>query len=399
MIGISVVLENKLGVFSKQELPASITSSDNFFNDDLDFHTHSSNDFYDYLQFHDVSDYVFISDGARVKRFVMFMNLHYDISFHLCDTKFNCMVGDKDIISRVAMNLEGELSSATGNEYDLSGIQLKNGLRFLVTGAYPFSIGNSLIKHIYVDSMNLLNEIHVEIYKFAAINSAVLINDPTPLESPQFPCIYVDYDKITQNKLLPTSLYLPEHELQEMIDTFKSDGTIDNPSKIQGIIDYAHTLHIDRNNRLFYFSDGIYKDYRKTCCITEQLNSSFMSLLNRLSYISTRKANPLYDIFPLVLNISAHLQGNTSTFITPYSVHQVAQTIDRHKSLKFLGIINDGKKYAYHVLTNKMYEVNDTFLHFLEFDLKEKIDSEELKAKYSTRFPAILNKFRSIVND
>ncbi|MCM3339241.1 hypothetical protein M3650_11485 [Paenibacillus sp. MER TA 81-3] len=398
MIGISVVLENKLGVFSKKELSASIRKSQDFFIDDLDFHTNSINDFYDYLEFHDVMDYVFISDGSRIKRFVMFMNQHYGIRFHLCDTNFNCIIGDVNIISRVEISFSEELSSDTGNEYDLSGIQLKNGLRFLVTGAYPLSIGNSLIKHIYVDNLTLLNKLHDEIYKFSAINSAILINDPTPLESPEFPCIYVDYYKITQDKLLPTSLYLPEHELQEMIHTFKSEGTIDNPSKIQGIIDYAHTLHIDRNNRLFYFSEGIYKDHRKTCCITEQLNSSFMSLLNRLSYISTKNANPLYDIFPLVLNISAHLQGHTSTFITPYSVYHVAQTIDKHKSLKFLGIVNDGKKFAYNVLNNKMYEVNDTFLHFLEYDLKENIDSEELKAKYSNHFPAIIKKFRSIVN-
>ncbi|MGQ8872585.1 hypothetical protein [Paenibacillus sp. TSA_86.1] len=392
MIGISVIQENELGVFTKKQLLQSEYDRGLYFIDDLDFNTHSINDFYDYLEFHDITDYVFISEGKRIQNLVQFLNNNQNIRFHLCDSNFNHKEGEITTINSVKRDFFEILCRFQDSSSSNWGMQLKNGIRFWITGFYPYEFRNGLIKHIYIYNIELLNVISNDIIMNSAINSAIIIDNTDEIGSLCHPLICLNLSEIKKNEHLTSTQLCSKKDIQSVINYFESTSVIDNSSKIQGIIDYASIMDIDRNNRLFYHNHGIYRDYQGNQKVTDLLSSSYLSLMNKRSYLKKNPANPLWDIVPLLINISAHLDGDQTVFITPFSKYFLQQTVSEYTAIKFIGIINSNTCYVYNTLTNQMFRVNKPFLVFLEYYLKGQLHSSELVSKFSN-YDKILDKF------
>lgn len=393
---MSVVQENEIGVFTKKRLLPSEYDRNLFFIDDLDFNTHSINDFYDYLEFHDITDYVFISDGKRIQYLVQFLNKNQNIRFHLCDSNFNHKTGEITTINSVKRNFIEILCHFEDSPSNNWGMQLKNGIRFWITGSYPYEFRNGLIKHIYLNNIELLNCISNDIIMNSAINSAIIIDNIDEINSLCHPLVCLNLSQIRSNEQLTSTKLCSKEDIQSLFDHFESTSIIDNSSKVQGIIDYASIMDIDRNNRLFYYEHGIYRDYQTNQKLTDLLSSSYLSLMNKRSYLKRNPANPLWDIVPLLINISAHLEGDQTVFITPFSKYFLQQTVSEHKPIKFIGIINSGTCYAYNTFSNKMFKVNKPFLVLLEYYLKGQLHSFELISKFSN-YDKILDQFNSFL--
>lgn len=398
MLGLSLIHENRLGVMTKWN-PTRSTDLDSsrILIDDMNFDTHSLHDFCSYLEFHDITDYIFISDGSRIEGLVRYLNIHTPISFSLYDTRFERRIGDEPLLPEIEALFAPAVAKMKSEAPDLSDIQMKNGFRAMLTGVYPFPIGNSLIKHLYVEHSELLRDIHHDVIQAAAINSAIYVEDGDPLFDETLPSIMIRCEEIPDNWYQSFKEF-DHNEVRGMLDAFQSSGRIDNTERIEGFIDYASSLNHDRNNRLFFTYSGIYRDYRRTMPVTKKLNSSFLSIINRLSYQVGKTADPLIDFYPHALHISAHLTECGSTFITPYSSCHIEHTIPYHKNFHFLGIINESGNYVYHLARNRMYRVNETFLIFLEHFLKGELDSERLKQQFQHRYEPILLKFNQAMN-
>ncbi|WP_156324030.1 hypothetical protein [Bacillus sp. JCM 19034] len=344
----------------------------------FDFNLNTVNDFYSFLKFYHITEYIVICDGERIYRFVRFLNSNYNIRFHLLNSQLDIQIGNKQLypnfirnMSSIKMNHQKHFSQETSS--------IKNELQLMLTGHYPLNIQENRIKHLYVESAELFEHIDNSVMKNCIIN-AVVFYDKSMIDtgSELFP-ILINFQRMKETVKSMNLIYRNEQEVLTFIHAFKTTGEVFNPQYTKGMLDYTSIMNIDRNNRLFYYNDGIYRDYHKKHLITNKFKADFYELVNYLSFKNTKIMTPLLRVYPMVLNISAILKEKRMYMITPYNAYFIKDCLTKHKNFNLIGLVIGEACYVYDIYKNKNYKVNNAFLLLLEFYLKEKMDSLDLQ--------------------
>lgn len=355
----------------------------------LDFRAITVNDFYSFLAFNNVTDYMLICDGERIHRLVKFLNNNSKVRFSLFSTKLELLIGQPPLcIKNLTEKFPYKIDSQAIYNQETSSI--KNELHLMLTGHYPLKIKDNQINHLYVENDELLICINNSVLKNCIIN-AIIFYDKCSMDisSELFP-IMINFQK-TKNIVESLNLiHRNKEEILEGINSFENSGVVSNHQFSSGIIDYTSVINIDRNNRLFFYEDGIYSDFSKKQLITNKFDDDFYVLVNYLSFKNTQRTSPAMRLFPMVVNISALLRKDHMYMVTPYNAFFSNYCLTKHKDFNLIGLVIDDQYFVYDVFHNKNYRVNKIHLLLLEFHLKENMDSIELQ-KY------IPNKLKSFI--
>lgn len=377
MLAVGYIQEDKLGMFHMTNQVIGLDLAELESIELFDFNLNTADDFFIFLEFYKITEYFVVCDGDRIHRFVRFLNSNYKISFHLFNTNLDIQIGKKSLF---ATNFRNMFPNKMNNQKHLipETSSIKNELQLMLTGHYPLNIKENRIKHLYFEKIELLEHIEKSILKNCIINAVIFFdNSMTDISSELFP-IMINFQRMKDTIKLINLISSNKQEILNVIKIFEASGEVLNPQHTNGMIDFSSIMNIDRNHRLFFFEDGIYRDYYKNHLITKRFDEDFYELVNFLSYKNTNIITPVLSVFPMVLNISAILKEKHMYMITPYNSYFLKECFSRHKNFSLMGFVLNEEYYIYDIYNNKNYKVNKVFLLLLEFHLKEKMDSPDL---------------------
>ncbi|WP_156914211.1 hypothetical protein [Paucisalibacillus globulus] len=364
----------------------------------IDFNVNTPNDFYSFLEYLSVTEYVVICDGDRILKLVNFLNSNYPIRFNLYNNNLELKTGHStNLLNNNLKELfPNKLDTLANLEKETSPI--KNELHLMLTGNYPLNIKNNLIKHLFVEKTELLRCIDNSILKNCVINSIIFYDKSNVnIASDLFP-IMVNLQNEKETIESMNLIHMSKEEIMEGIKSFQSSGKVLNKQITQGIIDYSAIMNMERNNRLFYFEEGIYRDYGRKNLITTNFDEDFYEMVNTISYMKANMITPAMAIYPMVINISALLERQQMYMVTPFNAFFSSSFTQKHKNFNLIGLIIDDQYYLYHISQNKNYKVNKVYLLLLEFYLKNSMDSIDLKSYFPDKLETFNKKFYEFID-
>lgn len=398
MFAVGYVYEDMHGMFRMTNHLIGSDSNELGSIELLDFNAITVNDFYSFLEFYNVTDYLLICDGKRMHRLVKFLNNNSKVRFYLFSTKLEVLSGQpplciKNLTEKFPYKIDPQAI------YNQETSSIKNELHLMLTGHYPLNIKDNQIKHLYVENNELLICIDNSVLKNCMINAIIFYDKCTmDISSELFP-IMINFQKTKKIVESLSLIHRNNEEILEGIHSFQSSGEVSNHQISRGIIDYTSVINIDRNNRLFFYEDGIYRDYSKKHLITKKFDEEFYIMVNYLSYKNTKRTTPAMRVFPMVINISSLLRKNHMYMVTPYNAFFSNNCLTKHKDFNLIGLVIDDEYYVYDVFHNKNYRVNKVHLLLLEFYLKESMDSTELEEFIPNKLASFKEVFHEFIEE
>ncbi|EOO13481.1 hypothetical protein [Bacillus cereus] len=398
---VTIISENKIGMLQTISQNNLIQGKHNL--DCFDYDNNSILDFLDYLDFQDCEDYCFICLGNpnRIIKLINHLNNLSDTNFHLYNANLEQLMGSRNLCLDDYQSIDfTHLESIV--KKDLSPYQLINGRHALITGVYPANINKKLIKHLYIDNIELLEKINTTIINSMGINSAIyckeIIEDQNSPDAIPFPILSTNQiDLAINNKEYTT---ITKDRLNDILLNIKETSQVMNESQILGYIDYAEVTNIEGCNRLFYSLDGIYKDYLKSNRISKQIDINYQELMIALSNNEnmTGTKNPLILLYPLFLSLMCSFKSKCSTFITPYTSFQLPHQ-SGVSNFNLIGIKTEDLQMCYSMSTGQFFKVNEVFHLLLEAYIKDMLDNPEVRASLGDSYEILLNEFKELINN
>ncbi|QWG69102.1 hypothetical protein EXW32_22425 [Bacillus mycoides] len=410
MIAISCVIEEK-GLFKNieesnlKELLSNASIDIHF--DKFDFDNNTFIDFVDYLDFQEYQKYIFFVSGSleRIYKLVEFLEKEIEgTDFYIVNDNLEVKHGNFELLD-VLQPLKGQFQLDQGKVEMTHLLYLRNGLMSLFSGVYPHNMNKKTLKHLYIENGTILKNINAEIYYNMAINSSVFID-----ESSEEIELKVDYLKELPNIILLNNtlasfqkedlISIEKDELDVLINKFKQTSVVENMQNKEAIFDYANLTETSTNNRLFFFSDGIFNDYLKGSLVSRNINLSYFDILSK--YKVNNGEQDKYDsvikgMLPLMFNLASSFQGCETTFVTPYTKNKLDPLVDTIVEFKLIGIKNNTGCFVYNIQTNKIFETNEMFLEILEAD--QKSNQGFLKERFKEQYDEILNEYKELVGN
>lgn len=376
MIGFSFIEENKDGFFFRKNIEVSNYLPKNYMQDTLDLDMYSIKDFLDHLSVQRVTDYIFVSNGERIKRLVVYLNQLSDVSFHLCSEDGAFLYGNHQVVSLFWIVAQTFTVADLGVEAQMSEYEgrRRRGIHQFLTGIYPGTLPKHLVKHVWIEQLDLVKKLDQTIFLNFALNSVIYF-EKADIESEciaQVPIMVLPFAIITEEPVYKKICEYPKQELLLDYDEFCNSASIRNNYDGEGISDFSTAFDLDSNNRLFIAVDGIYADKRKSRLLTNQLESNFFHLKNASSMQKTSKIDKeTAVIFHLCFTLKNQLiRSEKAIFLL---LNNETASGDR----TYLGIQNAGSCYVYTVEKNKIVQVSETIFKLLEEYKNGKVSSME----------------------
>lgn len=375
MIGVSFVeesnqlLKNVEGVELSQILNTSI--EDNFMYDQFDFDTSNFLDLIEYTDFQDFDDYLFVSftEEKRLNKIVNLLNQFSEV------TKFHYISIDKDSNTSITEHVnKSELRKLRKKDDELSEEALRNGVLSLFTGIYPGIFKKNIIKHIYIENKEFLEKIDSSIYLNSTINHGIYI-DQNETESISLPGVVVWKDTLNTFNFKRDLQMMTNEELDKVIQNFIKTGDIVKKNHKLGIIDYDTMCSMDSARRLFIRKTGVYIDYQSVYQLANKVDATFSEIeISKSGLMKTKKSNGLVQILPLLVSVALNLDGNKIKFITPYNKRKLDEEITKEYKNNWLVFSEKNNYYAYNLINNRVFQVNELFADIFEADIKDSLE-------------------------
>lgn len=353
----------------------------------LDFHTMAISQIVEFIEFNDYTSYCFVAlhEYLRMLKIVEQLEKRCDCEISVVTQVGDVIVGNpREPILRAIKEIQ--VDEFSQNQLSPS-LAISNGLRSMFTGVYPDLFPKNLIKHIYVEKLELIQHIDQSIIDYLSINSSIFI-DSNEQEVVDFPSIILrksDFETDVRSELIQYS----KDEYSKMLEDLHQKGNLYNPSLARGIFDYNILSNNLLTHRLFYFSEGIYLDYQKNVKICNDLSASYFDIVSTFSTkqkASNEKTDRLSTLLPLLYNISGALKMASPTFVTPLNRYKQEALENYTSTLRYIGIQTEGSSFIYDCLEKKLFETSLLFLQFLEADMKDSFDylKQELSEDYES---------------
>ncbi|BDD38871.1 hypothetical protein [Streptococcus ruminantium] len=223
MIAFSVIKENQDGFFYKQEL-TQFSIPKPYLQDDLDFNYYTFRDFLEYLDIQGVTDYLFISDGVRIKEVVSYLNATSAISFHLMSEDGEVVVGNRELIAQFYSVFKPLFSDKSlkyeHNGRDYLGRKRRSVIQFM-TGIYPGNLKKHAIKHAYIESEEILEKLNSKLFLDFFINSVIYIEDFIGKNSNlRIPVMKIDFKQMMDTKIYQELVQFSAEEVRSLYEKF-----------------------------------------------------------------------------------------------------------------------------------------------------------------------------------
>jgi len=399
MIGLTVLSESEgwLHQLDPTDALTTFCEQQRFSMDRYDYDQHTFLDLLDYMDFQEFEHYLFVlqGPGERTLRLVAYLQqrmLH--VQFHLINERGDVLFGDPYFLNKT-IPLEG----TTGYTQP---IELQDALMSLFTGVYPDTATwePQPLRHVYVETTDLLDSIAPTLFDQMTINSLLYIDQSTRHDLPVIELMSRTPVLLAFSDTLPFSVRdrlatFERSELDAAMQQWQETGVVLNPEQRIGILDYATLAGMPASHRLFIWSDGIYADYGKRILLSEAFDLNICQLRqNQLATWEALLPIPQLALYPILFQLASAFQG-TSQFVTPYSVFELPRTEGKLGPLTMIGIQNKEGCFAFELLTNQLFETDEVFLAILEADQKERFDV--LPKRLGTDYEAAVRTYKELI--
>lgn len=399
MIGLTVLSESEgwLHQLDPTDALTTFCEQHRFSMDRYDYDQHTFLDLLDYMDFQEFEHYLFVlrGPGERTLRLVAYLQqrmLH--VQFHLINERGDVLFGDPYFLDKT-IPLEG----TTGYTQP---IELQDALMSLFTGVYPDTASRQPqpLRHVYVETTDLLDSITPTLFDQMTINSLLYIDQSTRHDLPVIELMSRTPVLLAFSDTLPFSVRdrlatFERSELDAAMQQWQETGVALNPEQRIGILDYATLTGMPSSHRLFIHRDGIYADYGKRLLLSEAFDLNICQLRqNQLATWEALLPIPQLALYPILFQLASAFQG-TSQFVTPYSVFELPRTEGKLGPLTMIGIQNKEGCFAFELLTNQLFETDEVFLAILEADQKERFDV--LPKRLGTDYEAAVRTYKELI--
>lgn len=378
MIAFSYIEENYDGFFFKKNISLKSSLQKQFFQDNLDFNIYSLQDLIDYLNIQQTTDYIFISYGKRVEILAKYLSMHSNINFHVVTPRGKVKLGENQLIKNFWFALKINFESIENSTISLDSEYINRKLRGIyqfMTGIYPGALPKHIIKHVFVEDVNLLTKLNPKIFLDFGINSVVYLGND--LEEFTFktllPVLILSFSQVKNSDNFRKMDSLTEQEVKHKFQTFNKHSIIQGlPGN--GIIDFSTHFNFDANNRLFVYSDGIFADFKKKKKLSTNIGANFLQLKNsssRQNKISINKDQII--IFHVCYVIKGEIdQENDLFFIELFEEDTLLKE-------SYLGINNFKDYYIYSIQKNKIIKISREFFEILNECSRKQLNQYQKK--------------------
>ena len=399
MIGLTVLSESEgwLHQLDPTDALTTFCEQHRFSMDRYDYDQHTFLDLLDYMDFQEFEHYLFVlrGPGERTLRLVAYLQqrmLH--VQFHLINERGDVLFGDPYFLDKT-IPLEGTTVYT-------QPIELQDALMSLFTGVYPDTASRQPqpLRHVYVETTDLLDSITPTLFDQMTINSLLYIDQSTRHDLPVIELMSRTPVLLAFSDTLPFSVRdrlatFERSELDAAMQQWQETGVVLNPEQRIGILDYATIAGMPASHRLFIWSDGIYADYGKRLLLSEAFDLNICQLRqNQLATWEALLPIPQLALYPILFQLASAFQG-TSQFVTPYSVFELPRTEGKLGPLTMIGIQNKEGCFAFELLTNQLFETDEVFLAILEADQKERFDV--LPKRLGTDYEAAVRTYKELI--
>lgn len=399
MIGLTVLSESEgwLHQLDPTDALTTFCEQHRFSMDRYDYDQHTFLELLDYMDFQEFEHYLFVlrGPGERTLRLVAYLQqrmLH--VQFHLINERGDVLFGDPYFLDKT-IPLEGTTVYT-------QPIELQDALMSLFTGVYPDTASRQPqpLRHVYVETTDLLDSITPTLFDQMTINSLLYIDQSTRHDLPVIELMSRTPVLLAFSDTLPFSVRdrlatFERSELDAAMQQWQETGVVLNPEQRIGILDYATIAGMPASHRLFIWSDGIYADYGKRLLLSEAFDLNICQLRqNQLATWEALLPIPQLALYPILFQLASAFQG-TSQFVTPYSVFELPRTEGKLGPLTMIGIQNKEGCFAFELLTNQLFETDEVFLAILEADQKERFDV--LPKRLGTDYEAAVRTYKELI--
>ncbi|WJE23116.1 hypothetical protein [Bacillus cereus] len=407
MIGISCLIEEH-GLFKNVEennLKELLSNeSVDIHIDKFDFDNNSFIDFVDYLDFQEYQKYIFFVSGSleRTYKLVQFLETELEeTEFYIVNDNLEIKHGNFELIG-ILQPLKGRFQLEKEKAKMSHLLYLGNGLMALFSGVYPHSINKKTLKHLYVEDCNVIKNIDTDVFYNMAVNSSVFIDQ----SSEEIELNENDMKEVPNIILLNNSvpnfqkedlISLETEELDELINRFKNTSVIENKLGKKAIFDYAILTKTSTNNRLFFYSDGIFNDYMKENVISKNIKLNYFDIVSKYQSIGEQDKIEfmIKGLFPFLFNFSAAFSDGETTFTTPYTKNRLDLVVDSVVEFNFIGVQNNRGCFVFNMQSKKVFETDETFLEILEANQKNNLNF--LKERFKEQYDEFMNEYKGLV--
>ncbi|MGE6553785.1 hypothetical protein [Exiguobacterium artemiae] len=399
MIGLTVLSESEgwLHQLDPTDALTTFCEQHRFSMDRYDYDQHTFLDLLDYMDFQEFEHYLFVlqGPGERTLRLVAYLQqrmLH--VQFHLINERGDVLFGDPYFLN--------EMIPLEGTARYTQPIELQDALMSLFTGVYPDTASREPqpLRHVYVETTELLDSIAPTLFDQMTINSLLYIDQSTRHDLPvielmsRTPVLLAFSDTLSFNVRERLATYDRER-LAAAIKQWHETSVVSSPEHRIGILDYATLAGMSASHRLFFYHDGIFSDYGKRMSLSSTFDLNVCQLRER----QLKKWEELVPIaqlalYPILYQLASAFQG-TSQFVTPYSVLELPRTEGKFGPLTMIGIQNNEGCFAFELVTNQLFETDESFLAILEADQKERFDV--LPERLGSDYEAAIQTYKELI--
>ncbi|WP_214853319.1 hypothetical protein [Exiguobacterium sp. s166] len=399
MIGLTVLSESEgwLHQLDPTDALTTFCEQHRFSMDRYDYDQHTFLDLLDYMDFQEFEHYLFVlrGTGERALRLVAYLQqrmLH--VQFHLINERGDVLFGDPYF-------LNGTIP-LDGMAVHTQPIELQDALMSLFTGVYPDTASREPqpLRHVYVETTELLDSIVPTLFDQMTINSLLYIDQSTRHDLPvielmsRTPVLLAFSDTLSFNVRERLATF-DRQELDAAIKQWHETSVVSNPEQRIGILDYATLTGTPSSHRLFIHSDGIYADYGKRLLLSAAFDLNICQLRqNQLARWEALAPITQLALYPILFQLASTFQG-TSQFVTPYSAFELPRTDGKIGPLTMIGIQNNEGCFAFELVTNQLFETDETFLAILEADQKERFDV--LPKRLGTDYESAIQTYKELI--
>lgn len=399
MIGLTVLSESEgwLHQLDPTDALTTFCEQHRFSMDRYDYDQHTFLDLLDYMDFQEFEHYLFVlrGTGERTLRLVAYLQqrmLH--VQFHLINERGDVLFGDPYF-------LNGTIP-LDGTAVHTQPIELQDALMSLFTGVYPDTASREPqpLRHVYVETTELLDSIVPTLFDQMTINSLLYIDQSTRHDLPvielmsRTPVLLAFSDTLSFNVRERLATF-DRQELDAAIKQWHETSVVSNPEQRIGILDYATLTGMPSSHRLFIHSDGIYADYGKRLLLSAAFDLNICQLRqNQLARWEALAPITQLALYPILFQLASTFQG-TSQFVTPYSAFELPRTDGKIGPLTMIGIQNNEGCFAFELVTNQLFETDETFNAILEADQKERFDV--LPERLGTDYESVIQTYKELI--
>ena len=325
-----------------------INKSEDYTNKNFEFTTWS--DLLDIALFYEIDHIDFYTNGIRLKKVLNFLKNHLNFNYNINQFNF-------------------EMLSFKDNEH------IKSGSYAMITGVYPEEYNKNILKHIFIDKVEDISFITVNLLLNSDINLVIVINHSS-LDAVNIPTIL--FSKKTYLTIEKYKFFSIE-ELEKKINDFNQNYRIEGYN-FRGIIDFGKNTGICKMNSLFIYDDGVYADLSRNILLSDDKCIDFQMLINKwsLKIKGTQISKEKIMLYNAIATILDTLSVEEGYVINSENTLFYDETYEWQNDSNLIGVVSEGNNYILDISKRKIFQVSISWIIILEAYLKNLSYTNEL---------------------